>query len=86
MESKEKFRPDPNLRLMDQVRQVLRYHHYAYRTEQAYCDWIRRYIRFHGMRAREELFPGTDRSLSKTLCQELFVIDFGFEALMEQMG
>jgi integron integrase len=32
---------------MDQVRQVLRYHHYAYRTEQTYCDWIMRYIRFH---------------------------------------
>ena len=48
MESKAKFRPDSNLRLMEQVRQVLRYHHYAYRTEQTYCDWILRYIRFHG--------------------------------------
>jgi integron integrase len=48
MESKSKFRPDPDLRLMDQVRQVLRYHHYAYRTEQTYCDWILRFIRFHG--------------------------------------
>jgi len=33
---------------MDQVREVLRYYHYAYRTEQAYCQWIVRYIRFHG--------------------------------------
>ena len=48
MESKEKFRPDPSLRLMDQVRQVLRYHHYAYRTEHTYCDWILRFIKFHG--------------------------------------
>ena len=32
---------------MDQVRQVLRYHHYAYRTEQSYCDWILRYVKFH---------------------------------------
>ena len=48
MESNRKFRPDPNLKLMDQVRQVLRYHHYAFRTEQAYCDWIVRYIKFHG--------------------------------------
>jgi integron integrase len=48
MENSKIFRPDPNLRLMDQVRQVLRYHHYAYRTEQTYCDWIRRYIRYHG--------------------------------------
>jgi hypothetical protein len=48
MENSKKFRPDPGLRLMDQVRQVLRYHHYAYRTEQTYCDWIKRYIRYHG--------------------------------------
>ena len=48
MEKKPKFRPDPNLRLMDQVRQVLRYHHYAYRTEQTYCDWIIRFIKYHG--------------------------------------
>ncbi len=26
----------------------MRYHHYAYRTEQTYCDWILRYIKFHG--------------------------------------
>lgn len=49
-ESKTKFRPDPGLKLMDQVRQVLRYHHYAYRTEKTYCEWIVRYIRFHGSR------------------------------------
>jgi integron integrase len=48
MENSKKFRPDPKLRLMDKVRQVLRYHHYAYRTEQTYCDWIMRYIRYHG--------------------------------------
>ena len=33
---------------MDQVREVLRYHHYAYRTEQSYCQWVLRYIRYHG--------------------------------------
>ncbi|MCF6248738.1 MAG: integron integrase [Desulfobacula sp.] len=48
MESQPKFHPDPKLKLMDQVREVLRYHHYAYRTEQAYCQWILRYIRFFG--------------------------------------
>jgi integron integrase len=31
---------------MDQVREVLRYHHYAYRTEQTYCQWILRYIHY----------------------------------------
>ncbi len=33
---------------MDQGREVLRYHHYAYRTEQTYCQWILRYIYHFG--------------------------------------
>ena len=48
MENKRKFKPNPDLKLMDQVRQVLSYHHYAYRTEKAYCDWIVRYIKYFG--------------------------------------
>jgi hypothetical protein len=34
--------PNPKLKLMDQVREVLRVKHYAIRTEQAYCDWVKR--------------------------------------------
>jgi hypothetical protein len=37
MNEKARFRPNPALKLMDQVREVLRYYHYAYRTEQTYC-------------------------------------------------
>jgi len=44
----QKFEPDANAKLMHQVKEVLRYHHYAYRTEQTYCDWIVRYLKFHG--------------------------------------
>jgi hypothetical protein len=40
--------PNPKLRLMDQVREVLRVKHYAIRTEQAHCDWIKRYGRNDG--------------------------------------
>jgi hypothetical protein len=47
--------PNPKLKLLDQVREVMRLRHYSIRTEQCYCDWIRRYIKFHGMRSREEL-------------------------------
>lgn len=47
--------PNPKLRLLDQVREVMRIKHYSLRTERSYCDWIRRYIRFHKMRLREEL-------------------------------
>ena len=50
MENQAKFRPDPKLKLMDQILQVMRYHHYAYRTEQTYCQWIRCYIHFFGGR------------------------------------
>lgn len=35
---------------MDDVRDALHARHYSRRTEQAYCLWARRYIRFHGMR------------------------------------
>ena len=47
MEGKKKLKPVPNLKLMDQVREVLRYHHYAYRTEQTYCEWIKRFLKFY---------------------------------------
>jgi len=36
--------------LLDQAREALRVKHYAYRTEQAYLDWIKRYILFHNKR------------------------------------
>ena len=44
-------------KLLDQVRQVLRLHHYSIHTERSYVDWIVRFVRFHSMRAREDLFP-----------------------------
>ena len=47
--------PNPKLKLMDQVREVMRLKHYSLRTERSYCDWIRRYIHFHKMRLREQL-------------------------------
>jgi hypothetical protein len=37
-------------RLLDRLRDALRLRHYALRTEQAYVDWARRYILFHGKR------------------------------------
>ena len=41
-----KFVPK-SARLMDQVREVLRFHHYAYNTEKSYVSWILKFIRFH---------------------------------------
>ena len=50
METKHNFTPDPGLKLMDQVRQILRYHHYAITTERTYCLWILRFIHHFGVR------------------------------------
>lgn len=46
LSEKPLFKPQSN-RLMDQVREVLRYHHYAIRTEEAYIKWILAFIRYH---------------------------------------
>jgi len=35
--------------LMSQMSAALRARHYSRRTEQAYCLWVRRFIRFHGV-------------------------------------
>src|SRR5690606_16307065 len=44
------FSGSPSPRLLDQVREIIRIKHYSIRTEQAYLQWIRRYIIFHGKR------------------------------------
>jgi integron integrase len=35
--------------LISQLQAALRARHYRRRTEQAYCLWVRRYVRFHGL-------------------------------------
>jgi integron integrase len=42
-------------KLLDQLRGRLRVKHYSIRTEQAYVDWVRRFILFHGKRHPNEL-------------------------------
>ncbi|MFQ5700575.1 MAG: phage integrase N-terminal SAM-like domain-containing protein, partial [Acidobacteriota bacterium] len=37
-------------RLLDQVRHRIRARHYSPRTEATYVHWVRRFIRFHGLR------------------------------------
>jgi integron integrase len=55
-----KFRPNPGLTLMDQVREVLRYRHYAYRTEQTYGQCILRYIHHFGGKTHPNRLGATD--------------------------
>ena len=42
-------------KLLECVRDVMRLKHYSLRTERTYCDWIKRFIRFHGMRHPAEM-------------------------------
>ncbi len=46
MEEIKKFKPDPELKLMDQVSQVLQHYNYSYSTEKIYCGWIIKYIKY----------------------------------------
>src|ERR1035437_8747085 len=45
-------------KLLDQVRNVLRLHHYSIHTERSYTDWIKRSVQFHQMGCREDLADG----------------------------
>jgi integron integrase len=45
----------PPKKLLDQVRDALRVKHYAYRTEESYVQWIRRYILFHNKRHPKDM-------------------------------
>lgn len=42
-------------RLMDQVRETLRFYHYAYNTEKSYVEWILKFIRFSGKKHPKEM-------------------------------
>lgn len=42
-------------RLLDQLRERVRYLHYSLRTEQAYVHWARAFVRFHGLRHPQEM-------------------------------
>lgn len=46
---------DVKPKLLDQVRQKIRIKHYSIRTEQAYVDWIRRYILYHQKRHPQDM-------------------------------
>ena len=42
-----KFAPNPKLKLRDQFHEVMRYKHFSQRTEDAYWQWVMRFLRFH---------------------------------------
>ena len=42
-------------KLLERLREHIRFLHYSHRTEEAYVHWCRAYIRFHGLRHPREL-------------------------------
>ena len=43
----ERFIPNPKLKFMEQCREVMRFRRLALRSEQAYLEWIKRFMVFH---------------------------------------
>lgn len=41
--------------LLDEMRIILRREGYAYATENSYCDWVKRFVKFHGFADREAM-------------------------------
>lgn len=81
-------------RLFDVVRAQVRLRHYSPRTEQAYLSWMRRFLRFHGMRHPRELGAAdvtaflsslaTNGVSASTQNQALSAILFLYEVVMGQ--
>jgi integron integrase len=81
-------------RLLDRVRQHLRVRHYSIRTEQAYTDWIKRFILFNGKRHPETMGENeitaflthlaTDRNVAaSTQNQALSALLFLYQIVLE---
>jgi integron integrase len=45
----------PSPRLLDLVRREIRYRHYALSTEKVYVQWVRGFVKFHGLRHPREM-------------------------------
>ena len=52
---REKFLPNPKLKLREQLGEVMRFKHFSHRTESAYWCWIKGFILFHQKRHPREM-------------------------------
>jgi len=55
MKKQESYSHKTPRNLLDQVRDVMRVKHYAFRTERTYIGWIKRFILFHDKRHPNEM-------------------------------
>ena len=57
-------------KLLDRMRHAIRTRHYSRRTEEAYLTWVRRYVKFHGLRHPGELPPSAVAQFLSHLANE----------------
>jgi len=55
------------LSLLDEMRAKLRREGYAYSTENSYCDWVRRFVKFHGFANRDEMLNDASAKVDQFL-------------------
>ena len=85
----------PKSKLLPTLRAKLRLGHFSPRTEEAYTDWVRRYVIFHGTRHPRELgerevvafltYLAVERSLaSSTQAQALAALQFLYRHVLDR--
>lgn len=85
----------PPPKLLDQVRAMIRAKHFSPRTEEAYVGWIKRFVRFHGLRRPREmgapqvkefltLLAVQERVAAATQNQALCAIVFLYKHILKQ--
>ncbi len=58
-----------NKPIIEQMREVMQRMSYAYKTENTYCDWVTRFMKFSKMRDKQELFEDAENRV------EIFLTD-----------
>lgn len=53
--------------LLDEMRAKLRREGYAYSTENSYCDWVRRFVKFHAFESREAMLVDSAQKVESFL-------------------
>ncbi len=66
-------------KLLEQVRNVMRWHHHSIHTERTCIDWIQRYIHFHHMWSREDLANAEGKI-------EAFLTDLEVKGKVDDLG
>ena len=73
--------PLRSVKVLDQLRERIRYLHYSLPTEQAYVHWVRAFIRFHGVRHPATLGSEVEAFLSWLANERRFPVSTHRQAL-----